>query len=60
MLMWSVIGITAGFTVYKFAPHVKYLRRFPRFGKGMFIGCSIMFSYHGYKLMGYMKRSGSK
>ncbi len=60
MLMWSGVGITGGFTVYKFAPHVKFLRRYPRFGKTMFIACSIMFTYHGYKLMEYTKKLGRK
>ena len=26
----------------------------------MFGLCSVMFTYHGYKLMGYMKRAGSR
>jgi hypothetical protein len=60
MLMWSAVGISAGYTVYKFAPHVRLLRKYPRFGKSMFLMCSVMFSYHGYKLMGYMKRAGSR
>ena len=60
MLMWSSVGIAAGYTVYKFAPHVKMLRKYPRFGKTMFGLCSVMFTYHGYKLMGYTKRSGSR
>lgn len=60
MLMWSGVGITAGYTIYKFHPYVKFLRRYPRFGKAMFIVCSVMFTYHGYKLMGYMKRKGQR
>lgn len=60
MLIWSGIGITAGYTVYKFHPHVKMLRKYPRFGKIMFGLCSVMFTYHGYKLMGYLKRAGSR
>lgn len=60
MLIWSFVGTTAGFTVYKFSPHVKFLRRFPRFGKAMFLACSVMFSYHGYKLMGYTKKIGRR
>lgn len=60
MLMWSVVGLSAGFTVYKFSPHVKMLRKYPRFGKIMFGLCSVMFTYHGYKLMNYMKRAGSR
>lgn len=60
MLMWSVIGFSAGFTVYKFAPHVKALRQYPRFGKIMLLTCTVMFSYHGYKLMCYTKKKGQK
>jgi hypothetical protein len=60
MLMWSGVGIVGGYTIYKFVPYVKMLRRYPKFGKTMFAMSSIMFTYHGYKLMGYMKRKGSR
>lgn len=58
--MWSAVGITGGYTIYKFHPHVKFLRRYPRFGKIMFGMCSVMFTYHGYKLMNYYKKKGRR
>jgi hypothetical protein len=60
MLMWSVAGIAGGYTIYKFQPYVKFLKRYPNFGKVMFGLCTVMFTYHGYKLMNYMKKKGRR
>ena len=60
MIMWSVFGLAAGYTVYKFLPYIQIFKKWQSLPKGLFAICGVMFSYHGYKLMDYTKKKGQR
>jgi hypothetical protein len=51
MFFWSALGMTGGYTIFKFLPLVKFIKAPSALTRNVSIGFSLIFMYYGYKLM---------